>query len=340
MAECFLSYSHAPLDQVALSEIRAVLTGSDVTYWFDGYLTVQRGLSLNQEIANEMRTASVVVLLLSSQYVSSSYCQAEACYALENDKPIIRVDAEPFKIPATLLPLSAIPAVKWHDVLLPDFQVQLVSALARCGIDASRSLIGTEVEPLFRIPDQGDVALVRPSYYALKSTTQDALREIERRLIQAQISNPQNGYNYLSLAFLWLHKGDSRRAIDAARKAVDLLGNIPYAYFAEALAFCASKKPAQRSKEDVENILRRLAIARRLPKSGAHIDLLSGIVISNYYLPKYLTPPAEPDELLKRGLSLETPFNKSEVARVLETEPIIEPQYLPSLEFYVQRARS
>ena len=92
MAGCFLSYSHTALDQFALAGIRVLLTNAGVSYWFDGYLRTQNGLSLNSEIASEMLAADAIVVLASSQYVSSRYCQAEAAFALQRNKQIIRVD--------------------------------------------------------------------------------------------------------------------------------------------------------------------------------------------------------------------------------------------------------
>ena len=158
-------------------------------------------------------------------------------------------------IPPALLPLSSSPVVKWHGVQPRDFSIDFVAALARCGVDASKAFLSTEAELFHSILDQADAALVRPSYVVLTSSTPDALRDYERRLTHAQTSNPQNGYNYLSLSFLWLYKGDASRALDAARKAVDLLGNIADAHFAEALALCGEQKPKLRSKEDAEGNL-------------------------------------------------------------------------------------
>jgi hypothetical protein len=340
VARCFLSYSHTPLDQSALRQVREILSEAGVSYWFDGRLQNQQGGALNSEIASEILAAEVIVAIASSQYVSSTYCQAEVIFALERDKQLLRVNAEPYELPPALLPLASRPAVNCFGVETQEFARGFVAALARYGIDASGALASASPAHGYSNFDQPDAALIRPAYSVLKSTPPSALLDIERRLIHAQAANPQNGYNHLSLAFLWLFKGDAGRALEAARKAAGLLGNQPDAHFAEALALCGAERPKQRSREEVENILRRLAIARRLPKAGAHIDLLSAIVIANYYLPNYLTPPAAPGDLLQRGMSAGVLFNKDEVLRVLDTEPVLDVQHLPGLEAYIQAAGS
>jgi len=339
VADCFLSYARAVLDQTALSQIQSALKSADISYWFDGHLISKEGTLLNEEIAREILTAQVIVVFASAQYFSSRYCQAEAAYASQVDKNIIRIEVEPYEMPPSALPLSSLPFIKWHSISWHEFLVSFVTALARFGIDASKSLISPEVSQYYSIIDQADAALVRPNYFVLKSSHADALRDCERRLTDAQRANPGNGYNYLSLSYISLYRGDSARALDLARRAVNIIGSLPDSHFAEALALCAMRNPLRRSRDDVEEILRRLAIARRLPKSGAHIDLLSAIVIANYYLPNYLTPPALPEELLKRGLSSQVPFNKSEVSRVLECETPLNPKLLPSLSLYFDRSQ-
>jgi hypothetical protein len=130
----------------------------------------------------------------------------------------------------------------------------------------------------------------------------------------------------LSLAFLWLYSRDAARSLDAAGVALSLLAREPDAHYAEALALCIQAPAVKRSRSEVEAILRRLAVARGLPRAGAHIDLLSALVIANYYLPKYIPPPAAPDALLRRGLEVCTRRDLSENVRVLDLEPIVIPR--------------
>jgi len=72
----------------------------------------------------------------------------------------------------------------------------------------------------------------------------------------------------------------------------------------------------------VEMILRRLAIARRQRGAGAHTDLLSAIVIANFYLARHLKPPALPNDLLIRGISAGIAFDVDENRRVFAVEAI------------------
>jgi hypothetical protein len=142
--------------------------------------------------------------------------------------------------------------------------------------------------------------------------------------------SPHNAYNQLSLAFVWLFQRDATRSLQAARKALDQLQREPDAHYAEALALCVSCPAENRSRLEVEAILRRLAVARRLPNAGAHIDLLTALVIANYYSPRYLTPPASPDEMLVQGLSPGRRFDSSENMRVIDLEPPLDKTFGPN----------
>ncbi len=335
MAVCFFSYSRTPLDQTALRAIRTILDGAQISYWFDEFLQNQGGRELNAEIANEIVRSKLVIILASSQYVSSRYCQSEAVFALEKDKPVLRINLEAYDIPPALLSLASTSQLDWRESSLKESCRKLVSKLAEFGVDASLGLkaLGAAYDTL----DDSRAGFVRPPYSKLRSGAPDYLQDVGRRLNEAATSNPSNGYNHLSLAFLWLLRSDSERALQAARRAVDLLPRIADAHYAEALCLCSLCEAQARSKEYVEDILRRLAIARRLPNAGAHIELLSALVIANYYLPKYLTPPIEPGKLLERGLSGEIAFDPDEISRVLDNESLLDPASLPSLRVYRER---
>jgi hypothetical protein len=243
-------------------------------------------------------------------------------YALEHDKPLVRIDAEPFSLPPELLPLASARTAVWHATAPGVFEASLVLALAENGIDATAALTatgGTADEVLYH----PGAALIRPSYTVLAQEGPDAWREHVRRLNQAAALNPQNPYNELSLAFLWIYQRDAARALNSARKALDGLQREPCAHYAEALALCLQSPPQNRTKEETEGILRRLAVARRLPAAGAHIDLLSALVIANYYAPKFLTPPAPPGQLLAQGLAAGRRFDPGENARTAAVEPVL-----------------
>jgi hypothetical protein len=333
LAVCFLSYSRTPLDIAALTSVRSVLESANQTYWFDEYLKSNTGTELNAEIADQIINAEAVVIFASSQYVSSRYCQAEAAFAIEKDKNIVRIDVEPYKLPPALLPLAAFKSLLWSETQQNTFVYNLAMALAEKGIDISQGTQQT-LQVNYNPLDHAAASLVRPNYLRLKSGASDYLRDVERRLMEAASHNPSNGYNQLSLAFLWVYKHDAVRALSFAQQAVTLLALQPDAHYAEALALCALNPPKRRSKDETEEILRRLAIARRLPRSGAHVDLLSAIVIANYYLPRYLTPPANPEQLLSRGLSQASRFDPNEIARVLDHEAILYEELLPGLSAY------
>ncbi len=323
MATCFISYARRPLDEAALNLVRNILDCAGVSYWWDGHLTRKDAEGLNSEIARAIDEARVVIVLASSQSLSSSYCQAEIIYALSHDKQAVRVEVEPSALPGKLLPLASMRSVAWHDPPPPDFAANFVAALAAEGIDASGVSVGID-----HIGNP-NAAIVRPKYSELKDAGPDKLREIVRRLNQAVQLNPANPFNHLSLAFIWLHQRDAPRALSAARQALNQLQHEPDAHYAEALALCIQNPPHLRSKTEVEAILSRLAVARRLQGAAAHIDLLSALVISNYYLPRYLKPPAHPDHLLARGRSAGR-FDPEENGRTFDIERLSHPGFAPS----------
>jgi hypothetical protein len=57
-------------------------------------------------------------------------------------------------------------------------------------------------------------------------------------------------------------------------------------------------------------------------------------VIANYYLPKYIPPPAAPDALLRRGLEVCKHRDLGENVRVLDLEPIVNPAFSPPPELW------
>jgi hypothetical protein len=319
MPDCFVSYAHRPLDEAACRAVVACLARHDIAHWSDRALVARDGAALNAEIAAALDTARVVIFLASSQSMASPYCRAEVVRALEADTPVLRVDVEPSAVPPELLPLVAAPRLVYD----PDhggaaFEAALVAALAALGV-APGPRAGEEA--VLALLDRPDASIVRPPYVVLRRGTPDMLAAYARRLTTAASLAPHNGYTHLSLALLSLAQRDVPRALAAALRAAELLPREPDAQYAAALARCAAIAPPRRGLADVEAILRQLAVARHLPRAGAHVDLLSALVVAGYYGPAYLTPPAAPDDLLRRGLS-RPGRDVGECRRVLDTEPM------------------
>jgi hypothetical protein len=334
MTSCFISYARRPLDERVLAHVIHLLGRAGVAYWWDGLLHHKEGAGLNDEVSRHIAAADVVLVLASSQSLSSDYCQAEIVSSLQTDKRLVRIDVEPYShLPHILFPLASVPAVAWDERAPGVFESRLAAALAACGIDVSRALVSTAAPALDPL-DNPNANLIRPRYLDLRGMGADTWRRHIQRLNQAAALNPQNGYNHLSLAFLWLYSRDAARSLDAAGVALSLLAREPDAHYAEALALCIQAPAVKRSRSEVEAILRRLAVARGLPRAGAHIDLLSALVIANYYLPKYIPPPAAPDALLRRGLEVCTHRDLGENVRVLDLEPIVNPAFSPQPELW------
>jgi hypothetical protein len=335
MANCFISYARRPLDERVLAHVVHLLGRAGVSYWWDGLLDHKEGAGLNDEVSRHIAAADVVLVLASSQSLSSDYCQAEIVRSLQTDKRVVRIDVEPYShLPHPLLPLASVPAVAWDERAPHVFASRLAEALAACGIDIHRAAAplaeGAAPHPI----DNPNATLIRPKYRELRGMGADTWRKCVQRVNQATALNPQNGYNHLSLAFLWLYSRDPARSLDSARVALGLLAREPDAHYAEALALCIQGPAIKRSRSEAEAILRRLAAARALPGAGAHIDLLSALVIANYYLPKYIPPPAAPDALLRRGLEVCERQDLDENVRVLDLEPIVNPAYSPQPELW------
>jgi TIR domain len=182
MALCFISYARQrPLDELALAHVTDLLRRADISFWCDKLLTHEEGSGLNSEIAGELDAARVILVLASSQSLSSSYCQAEIISALEADKPLLRIDLEPFDRPPNLLPLASARTILWGGATVPSFEAEFAAALAEKGLDASKALgnAGAAADILYHHA----AALIRPNYSYLKQEGEDAWRECVRRSI-------------------------------------------------------------------------------------------------------------------------------------------------------------
>lgn len=327
MTRCFISYSHSPFDQVAVRFLVDFLEKRGIASWWDERLEATGGEALNAEIAGAIMAADIVVVLASSQSLASRYCRGEVSFAIEHDKRLIRIDIERVATPPAVLPLAAARTVAWYGTTQAEAEQRLAGALRAEGFStADTPVAGTSAfagkPATLSFLDDPDAAVIRPTYAELKAAGPDRSREYAARMTRAATFNPANGFNNLSLAFIWLFLGDGHRALESARAATVGLPREPNAHYAEALALCAASDPNQRTRAEVEDVLRKLAIARRLPNAGAHIDVLSATVIANYYLPRFATPPVQPDALLRQALEQSRPIDPDECRRAWSVEPV------------------
>lgn len=299
--------------------------------WWDVNLVATSGVALNREVAAAIEQADVVLVLLSSQSAASMYCLGEVGYCLERSKRIVRIDVEPVATPAGLLPLSAARGVVWHGVTQGQAEADLARALTAEGIVLDLSGMagsaGSASDQLFL--DDPDNATIRPRYSQLLAAGPDRAREYALRLARAAAANPANGFNALSLALVWLYIGDGQRALACAQVATAAMPQSSDAHYAEALALCMTRALDARTRAEVEDILRRLAIARRLTGAGAHVDVLTATVIANHYLPRYVTPPASPDAVLTAAISSGRRIDMDECRRAWSVEPACVPGFMP-----------
>ena len=124
----FISYSHA--DELHMQNLKAHLAGLErlrlITSWFDRKIVP--GESFDEKILDELSTAQIVLLLISSDFVASDYCMnIEVEQALEQLRvgrtrvvPIIVRPEASWKDFAfgriTALPTDAKPVTKWVNV--------------------------------------------------------------------------------------------------------------------------------------------------------------------------------------------------------------------------------
>lgn len=317
MPHVFLSYAHAPEDAPVADWISAAFKQAGYAVWQDtSDLSAKTGEALNTEIATAITTADAFVCLISGHYFASNYCRAEAALAMEANRPIIDVSIADVAPPLSLAPLRSFTKARARlDVRAEgEWATELAQAALKTGLGGFAS----GAPAFLRSPD---AALIRPDYLTLRESGAQAMEDWVNRLVEANRLNPSNGFNALSLAFLWIQKGDGQRAIEWADHAVGQLPQASLAHFSAALARCISAKPSARTKPFVEDILRHLARARRLTPCGAEVELLTALVVDHFYGARHLTPPVEPDHALRAGLNPQRPWRHSENLRVLDCEP-------------------
>jgi len=315
--DVFISYSHTPCDETMADWLNAFLKTNHKLVWFDKEaLTKYSGGDLNEETSEAIKTCRLVVALISSQFLASSYCQAELIYAMALGKKILQLDVDEVSAyPERLMPLAGHITERENLAALAGTNRldKLAFVFGKCGIFLQQ-LTDTPFE------FHPAVNTIRPNYSRLRQCDAATLNSLIHRLKQAEILNPKNGYTQLSLAFVWISQHDAINAQEAATCAVRQLPDEPNARYALALAECIETSVGNRSKDQTDSILRHLARARRLPFYGVHIDLLSALVLANYYLRHHLSRPIEPEAFLtkKDGCIYEA----EECDRVLDVEPL------------------
>ena len=96
-------------------------------------------------------------------------------------------------------------------------------------------------------------------------------------------------------------------------------------YFARALITASAEPLASMYDNKAKSILQDLARARRLPEPGAHVDVLSAIVISEHFLANQKLPPAPVEQLLAMARGSDRALLRDELFRIVDHLPISNP---------------
>jgi hypothetical protein len=339
MPVIFVSYSNDAQDHEVAVWLCDRLESSGITVWRDRR-SLRSGwcVDLPREIADAIEASDVFILVLSSRSAVSPWCQSEFFRAYTLARTVLLVEFEEVKnLPKEMLLLSSSAVksrVSFHSIAEDAWYSALSEGLLTCGI-------AVESGPNLEKTLGQSAELIWPPYVQLRHFEQHRLQERIGRLTAALEANPSAGFNFLNLAFLWLYLHDAQRALENAQIATSKLPHLPDALYAEALARCRLQPPAHRSLGDTETILRILAGARRRGRYGAHIDLLSALVIANVYLPRCWRPvPAPPEELLHRVTAASARFSAGEICRSLDVEPLGSAPVCEYLKPQVQTIRS
>ena len=297
-----------------------MLEQSGLSVWQpEDALRAAGGAALNEEIASTLAQSQIVIVMLAAQSAASPYCRAEIIYAMELGRRILVLDIELLAaLPDVLMPLRGYATTRIPLYATPraDWPAAIARGLAICGLPGIALALGSsEIDP--------DARIIHPPYPKLAMLSALDIRALAVRLSEAVRLSASNGYLQMDLALLLLHQSDAAGAVEAGRRAVALIPEAPDAHYALALAECAAAPAATRAHVEAEAILRRLAVARRLAGACFHIDLLSALVIANNYLTRYLTPPADPAQLLAGGVKGLKRIDPGENSRVLDREPLL-----------------
>lgn len=315
----FISYAHSREDDAIAFRLVNLIEGAGRRVWLDRLnMRKQSGAGLNQQVADAILQAQLVVLVQSGYALASPYVQAENISAMTVGIPILRVEVEPCAFPPQLMPLSAYRAVQFHMTPRANWDRAVFEALAEQGI---RMDLPVRFDPLITPSSR----VVRPPYATYRSADVAARQSILTRLLEAMNLSPSNGYNSLSLAFIRMSLGDFGGAARDAEEAVRLLPFEGEAYYARALVAAAGGDLKSMFHNRAQEVLQDLARARRLPDPGAHVDILSAVVISGHYLANSKTPPAQPAELLAMARKADRYVARDEIVRILDLVPVRDP---------------
>jgi hypothetical protein len=315
----FISYAHSREDDTIAFRIVNLIEAAGRRVWLDRLnLREQSGGSLNTKIAEAIASAHVLVLVQSGYALASAYVQAENICAMEVGIPILRIEVEPCALPPQLMPLSAHRGLRFHAEPRANWDRLVFEALSELGI---RMNPPARFDPLITPSSR----VVRPPYASFRGADAGVRRSILARLLEAMALSPANGYNSLSLAFIRLSLGDFAGAARDADEAVRLLPLEGEASYARALIAVAGGDLKTMFHNRAQEILQDLARARRLPDPGAHVDVLSAIVISGHYLANSKTPPAPPAQLLAMARQPEKCLYPDEIQRILDLVPVADP---------------
>jgi hypothetical protein len=322
MPDVFISYVHAAPDGQIARWLRDMLEKSGLRVWLaDVSLHASTDSGLNEQIAAAIAQSPTVVVMLSAQSAASHYCRAEIIHAMKLDPAILVLEVEPLReLPPSLMPLRGYARawVQLHATQRSQWHGEIARGLAVCGQPG----ITLSNQPSDFLDVLLEARIIHPSYLKLSAKHVPDSRSLTIRASEAANLQPTNGYVQMNLALLLLHQSHVAGALEAARRAIVQIPGFPDAHYVLALAECASAPASNRTHAQVEVILRRLAAARRLTGAGYHIDLLSALVIANHYLVRYLTPPADPEQLIMGGVVGSKRMDAGENRRVLDYEPL------------------
>lgn len=312
----FISYAHSHEDDTVAFRLTNLIESAGRRVWLDRLsLRQQAGGGLNQQVYEAIAQAHVLVLVQSGYALASSYVQAENICAMSIGIPILRIEVEPCRLPPQLMPLSAYKVVQLHAASRASWDRLVFEALAELGI---RMNLPARFDPLITPSSR----VVRPSYAIYRKADAAVRRSILMRLLEAMNLSPSNGYNSLSLAFVRMSLGDFAGASKDAEDAVRLLPLEGEAYYARALVTVAGGDLKGMFHNRAQEAMQDLARARRLPDPGAHVDILSAIIISGHYLANSKTPPAAPSQLLAMARQADRYLAADEILRILDLVPV------------------
>ena len=108
----FISYAHK--DTEPLLPLLEQLSGLGLNIWYDE--GIRMGSEWPAELANALDGAAGVFMFLSEAYAASANCRNEANYALNAQKPILRLELEQVRLPLRIsLRIKDLPKVTMYE---------------------------------------------------------------------------------------------------------------------------------------------------------------------------------------------------------------------------------